>query len=178
MPLLRTLRNGDYHVWKKIHALPVPVPESGGKESVDKTIVELDPIRLTEQFVDARCDCIYVQDLSENDKEHDEAVDVIRELCSHSLIPVIGGGHLLRMEDVTKLFYAGCRKVTVNLENGAETALFEEVSLKFGKDRIVAGVDSPAKIQEYREAIEKYASEVYLFHAGGSGEARSRHLFR
>lgn len=141
------------------------------KSSVDKTIVELDPIRLTEQFVDARCDCIYVQDLSENDKEHDEAVDVIRELCSHSLIPVIGGGHLLRMEDVTKLFYAGCCKVTVNLENGAETALFEEVSLKFGKDRIVAGVDSPAKIQEYREAIEKYASEVYLFHAGGSGEA-------
>lgn len=141
------------------------------KSSLDKTIVELDPVRLAQQCADDQCDCIYVQDLSENDQEHEEALDVIRELCARSRIPVIGGGHLFRMEDVKKLLYAGCSKAAVNLENETEAALLEEVSLKFGKDRIVAGADSPAKIREYREAVGKYASEVYLFHAGGSGEA-------
>ena len=141
------------------------------KSVADKTVEAFDPVKLAEEFEQSQCDCIYVHDLSQEDAEHEEALDVIREICSRLRIPVIGGGRLFRMEDVKKLLYAGCSKVAVNLENETEAALLKEVSLKFGKDRIVAGADSPAKIQECREAIESLASEVYLFHAGGSGEA-------
>lgn len=141
------------------------------KGITDRTITGFDPVRLAEQFAESQCDCIYVHDLSEDDAEHEEALDIIRKICDRVHIPVIGGGHLLRMEDVKKLLYAGCSKAAVNLENETEAALFPEVSLKFGKDRIAAGADSPARIQECREAIEAFASEVYLFHAGGSGEA-------
>lgn len=141
------------------------------KSITDKTVAAFDPIKLAEECGQNQCDCIYVHDLSEDDAEHEEALDVIREICGRSHLPVIGGGHIFRMEDVKKLLYAGCSKVAVNLENETEADLFKEVSLKFGKDRIIAGLDSPAKIQECREAIESDASEVYLFHAGGSGEA-------
>ena len=87
------------------------------KSVADKTVEAFDPVKLAEEFEQSQCDCIYVHDLSQEDAEHEEALDVIREICSRLRIPVIGGGRLFRMEDVKKLLYAGCSKVAVNLEN-------------------------------------------------------------
>ena len=56
------------------------------------------------------CDAIYVGLLSENDAEHEKDLDVLREICQNTAVPVIGSGHIFRMEDVKKLLYAAASR--------------------------------------------------------------------
>ncbi|MDO4291709.1 MAG: bifunctional phosphoribosyl-AMP cyclohydrolase/phosphoribosyl-ATP diphosphatase HisIE [Eubacteriales bacterium] len=140
-------------------------------DAKERREVSLTPVQLAESYSENRCDCICLQDLSEGDKAHDEAIDLIREICQNVAVPVIGGGHIFRMEDVKKLLYAGCSQVVLDLEQEKQRELLREVSLKFGKEKIIAGVDSPAMIGTLKQQIGEYACEVYLFHAGGAGEA-------
>lgn len=133
--------------------------------------VSLNPAGLAEEYSLNKCDCIFLCDLSEGDHEHEEALDLIRDICLNVAIPVIGSGNIHRMEDVKKLLYAGCRQVVLDFSQPEQAALTEEVSLKFGKEKIIAGVDNPGQIETHKELIDAYTAEVYLFHAGGTREA-------
>lgn len=135
--------------------------------------VSLNPAGLAEEYSLNKCDSIYLCDLSEGDHEQEEALDLIRDICTSVAVPVIGGGNIRRMEDVKKLLYAGCHQVVLDFNLTEHAELIEEVSLKFGREKIIAGVDNPQQIEIYKERIDTYASEVYLFHAGGTREAAS-----
>ena len=74
----------------------------------DKREVSIDPVALAVSYSDNKCDGIFVFDLSETDNEHEENIDIIKEICASVAVPVIGAGHIRRMEDVKKLLYAGC----------------------------------------------------------------------
>ncbi|MBQ7841375.1 MAG: bifunctional phosphoribosyl-AMP cyclohydrolase/phosphoribosyl-ATP diphosphatase HisIE [Lachnospiraceae bacterium] len=133
--------------------------------------VSFNPVELAKSYSENLCDRIYIHDLSGNDQEHDQALDIIKEICANVAVPVTGTGNIHRMEDVKKLLYAGCKQVTLDLSNEQHAAILEEVSLKFGKDKIAVGVNSPAQITENHAAIESYASEVMLFNGAGIREA-------
>ena len=60
------------------------------------------PVALAESYSENECDAIYVALLSENDAEHEKDLDVLREICQNTAVPVIGSGHIFRMEDVKK----------------------------------------------------------------------------
>ena len=72
------------------------------------------PVALAESYSENECDAIYVGLLSENDAEHEKDLDVLREICQNTAVPVIGSGHIFRMEDVKKLLYAGCQQVMLD----------------------------------------------------------------
>lgn len=133
--------------------------------------VSLDPVELARSFAADKCDCLYIYDMSEGDQEHEEALDVIKEICGNLAVDVIGSGNIHRMEDVKKLLYAGCSQVVLDFSNPEQAALLEEVSLKFGRDKIIAGVEYPAQIEEQRERIAAYACEAFLFNGAGIKEA-------
>ena len=104
----------------------------------DKTIVDTNPIVLGKFFSDNNADELIVYDMSDSDTEHEEALDIIKAICNEAEIPVIGAGNVKRMEDIKKLLYAGCKKAALNYSKPENVALTEEVSKKFGKDKIVA----------------------------------------
>lgn len=133
--------------------------------------VSLDPVCLAENYTVNKCDSIYIYDMSENDHDHEEALDLIKDICAGISVPVVGTGNIHRMEDVKKLIYAGCRQVVLDLAIPEHTALMEEVSLKFGRDKIIAGVECPAQIAEHRALIDACACEVFLFNGAGAKEA-------
>lgn len=133
--------------------------------------VSLDPVELARSFAADKCDCLYIYDMSEGDQEHEEALDVIKEICGNLAVDVIGSGNIHRMEDVKKLLYAGCSQVVLDFSNPEQAALLEEVSLKFGRDKIIAGVEYPAQIEEQKERIAAYACEAFLFNGAGIKEA-------
>lgn len=133
--------------------------------------VSLDPVALAESYSAGACDCLYVHDLSSGDTEHEEALDVLREICQAVAIPVIGTGNIHRMEDVKKLLYAGCKQVMLDLADPCQAELLKEVSLKFGRDKILAGAEEPGQLAAFREQIADYACEVILYHPGGVKEA-------
>ncbi len=126
----------------------------------DETIIETDPVRLAKNYADALCDEIIVFDLSNVDNEHEAALDVIKDICASVKVPVIGAGNVKRMEDIKKLLYAGCKKAVLNFSRNDNIEILSEVSGKFGKEKIVACVNSVSEVNDNLDAINKNTEEV------------------
>ena len=93
--------------------------------------------KLARFYSDNGADELLVFDFSVGDREHDAAIGRIRDICYASEIPVIGAGNIKRAEDVKKLIYAGCGKVVLNFSKQSNIDLLEEVSLRFGKEKMM-----------------------------------------
>lgn len=142
----------------------------------DTSVVETDPVRLAAMYSANDADEILVFDMSEdNDAEHEEALDLIKEICSVSGVPVTGAGHVHRMEDIKKLLYAGCKRAVLDYENPENIAITEEVSLKFGKDKLLASFSDPTALTEEQvQLLETYVSEIVLLNTHVIRETKSR----
>ena len=128
----------------------------------DCSVVETDPLRLVSLYNENNADGLIVFDMSEGDQEHEEALDMIREICAAAEMEVMGAGNIRRMEDVKKLLYAGCRRAILDYTREDNIALTEEVSLKFGKNKILASYESADVITANRELLEQYVSALLL----------------
>ena len=132
------------------------------KSFTDTEIVCENPVELAEKYNDDNCDELIVFDLSEGDAEHEEALDVIKDICNKVDVPVIGAGNVKRMEDIKKLLYAGCKKASLNFSKQGNIDILEEVSLKFGKEKIVICYKDADDVALHEELIKKYAAELIL----------------
>lgn len=132
------------------------------KSFTDSTILQTNPAALGKYYSDNNADELIVYDMSEGDAAHEEALDIIKDICSEAEIPVIGAGNVKRMEDVKKLLYAGCKKAALNYSKPGNVEITAEVSQKFGKDKIVACVTEVSAITENEELIEAYVDEIIL----------------
>lgn len=130
----------------------------------DSIIIDTNPAALGKFYSDNNADELIVYDMSDSDAEHEEALNLIKAICSEAEIPVIGAGNVKRMEDIKKLLYAGCKKAALNYSKQGNIELTEEVSLKFGKDKIVACVTEVDTILRNEELLESYVSEIILVH--------------
>ena len=141
------------------------------KDFNDKTILDTNPVSLAKFYCDNNADELIVYDLSEGDAEHDEALDIIKAICTEIEISVIGAGNVHRMEDIKKLLYAGCKKAALNYSKEGNIEITAEVSKKFGKDKIVACITEPGEITENEVLIEAYVEELILVKEKGIKEA-------
>ncbi|MDY5700128.1 MAG: bifunctional phosphoribosyl-AMP cyclohydrolase/phosphoribosyl-ATP diphosphatase HisIE [Lachnospiraceae bacterium] len=129
----------------------------------DLTVVSKDPVSLAKMYSEQHADELIIFDLSMGDKEHDEALDLIKEICDSIEIPVIGAGNVKRTEDIKKLLYAGCQKAALNYSKESNIALTQEVSERFGKEKIVVATGDLNNFMDFFDVIENYASEaIYL----------------
>ena len=119
------------------------------------------PAELARKFSDCGVDEIIVFDKSpSNDIEHEKALDIIKEICKVSDVPVIGAGNVKRMEDIKKLLYAGCKKACLNFSKASNINILEEVSAKFGKDKIVICFSEIESVNSNKTSVEKFAGEL------------------
>lgn len=130
------------------------------------TVIDKDPVTLAKFYSDNNADELLVFDLSDSDAEHEAALDLIKKICSVVEIPVIGAGNVKRMEDIKKLIYAGCKKAALNYSKAADIEITEEVSLKFGSEKIVACIDNAQVLSEQAALLEKYVCEAILVREG------------
>ncbi len=128
----------------------------------DRTILDTNPAALGRFYGDNNADELIVYDMSEGDAEHEESLDIIKAICADAEIPVIGAGNVKRMEDVKKLLYAGCKKAALNYSKPENVSLTEEVSKKFGKDKIVACVTEAETITRNEALLAEYVCEIIL----------------
>ena len=105
-----------------------------------------------------------VFDLSTDDDSHERALDLIKEICHEAQIPVIGAGNVKRMEDIKKLLYAGCSRAALNYSKEGNVEITREVSLKFGKDKIVACIAEASEIETNAQLLGEFVEEVILIH--------------
>jgi len=128
----------------------------------DMTVVETDPVRLARLYSENNADELIVFDMSYDDASHDKALDIMKEICSVVEMDVIGAGNVKRMEDIKKILYTGCKKAVLDYEKKSNIAITEEVSLKFGKDKILVSYNDPEILKVNKELIEKYVSSMIL----------------
>lgn len=126
----------------------------------DSTVIETDPVRLAKAYCDAKADELLIYDLSVEDEAHEAAIDLIHELCGQVTVPVIAAGNVKRMEDIKKLLYAGCKRACLNYSKPGNVLLTEEVSKKFGKDKIVACIKNLEEYTENKETLSSYVSTI------------------
>lgn len=133
---------------------------SAVKTLTDHTIVSDDPAALAAYYCNNNADRIIVFDQSNNDEEHEEALDTIKKIALACEVPVIGAGNVKRMEDVKKLIYAGCAKAVLNYSKVSNIEITEEVSKKFGKNKILASFMKKEELTANKELLEEYVSEL------------------
>lgn len=136
--------------------------EHAVKSLTDTTIVDTDPVRLAKYYCENNADELILFDMSEGDAEHDAALDIMKEICAVSEVDVIGTGNIKRMEDVKKILYTGCKKAILDYEKESNIAITEEVSLKFGKEKILLSYNDAGVLQNHQELINKYISALVL----------------
>lgn len=128
----------------------------------DSTVINMNPGELAKFYSDNHADEIIIFDLSTDDTEHEEAIGTIKQICIMSDVPIIGAGNVHRMEDVKKLIYAGCKKAVLNYSKLGNIELTEEVSKKFGKEKIVAAISDVISFETNIKLIDEYIGEVLL----------------
>ncbi|MCM1145104.1 MAG: bifunctional phosphoribosyl-AMP cyclohydrolase/phosphoribosyl-ATP diphosphatase HisIE [Blautia sp.] len=143
------------------------------KGFLDNTIIATNPAALGKFYSDNHADELIVYDLSKGDTEHEESLDMIKEICAAVDIPVIGAGNVHRMEDIKKLLYAGCKKAALNYSKPENIEITEEVSQKFGKSKIVACISEAPEITQNETLIETYVEELILVKERSIKEAAS-----
>ncbi len=128
----------------------------------DTTVVDTDPIRLVNLYNENNADELIVFDMSTEDAEHEVALDIMKEICSVAEMDVIGAGNVKRMEDIKKILYTGCKKAILDYEKESNIAITEEVSLKFGKEKILVSYQEPITLIQNKELLDKYVSGMVL----------------
>lgn len=128
----------------------------------DMAVVETDPLRLVQFYNENGADELLVFDLSENDEEHEAALDLLKEICTVAEMNVTGAGNVKRMEDIKKLLYAGCTRAVLDYEKQENINITEEVSLKFGREKLLISYNDPAVLQANLDLAEKYVSGLIL----------------
>ena len=111
--------------------------EKAVKNFSDMTVVSENPVELAKTYSENAADELIVFNMSKGDEEHEKALDMMKEICSAIEIPVIGAGNVMRMGDIKKILYTGCERAVLNYDKEENIEITEEVSRKFGKDRII-----------------------------------------
>ena len=121
-----------------------------------------DAVKLAETYSNKGADALLIFDLSEGDAEHEVSLGLIKEMSRLVDIPMYGAGNVRRVEDVKKLIYAGCRKAVLNYSKASNMEMLEEVSKRFGRDKIAMCIFPARELvdEEAERKINAYASEV------------------
>lgn len=130
----------------------------------DSTVLSNDVVGLAKQYSDRGADELIVFDLSDSDEEHDGAIDLIKKINRVISIPMIAGGNIRRTEDVKKILYAGAKRAILNFSKPLSIDLIEEVSKRFGKERIAVSLNDFDALFKQQHLIEEFSTEIVFMH--------------
>lgn len=127
-----------------------------------EVVFEIAPDDLALKYANCHVDALLVTLLSESDAEHELNLDMLKEICIKAEIPVIGAAPVKRMEDIKKLLYAGCKQAVLDYDIPEGIAITEEVSGKFGSEKLLAKASEIENLTAHMELIEANLAGVIL----------------
>lgn len=130
----------------------------------DSLVISDDVVALAKHYCDRGADELIVFDLSTSDDDHEEAIELMRKINRVISIPMVAGGNIRRQEDVKKYLYAGAKRAILNFSKSVSQEILEEVSKRFGKERIGVSLNDFDGLFKRQHQIAKYSSEVIFMH--------------
>lgn len=130
----------------------------------DQTVISEDVVVLAKHYCEQGADELIVFDLSTSDEDHEEAIELMRKINRIISIPMVAGGNIRRQEDVKKYLYAGAKRAILNFSKAVCQEMLEDVSRRFGKERIGVSLNDFDGLFKRQHQIAKYSSEVIFMH--------------
>lgn len=130
----------------------------------DRTVLSDDVVALAKHYCEKGADELIVFDLSDADEEHEESINLIRKISRVITVPMIAGGNIRRAEDVKKFLYAGAKRAVLNFSKPLSIELIEEVSKRFGKERIAVSLNDFDTLFKQQHLIEAFCTEIVFMH--------------
>ena len=130
----------------------------------DPQVISDNVVALAKHYCDHGADELIVFDLSTSDDDHEEAIELMRKINRVISIPMVAGGNIRRQEDVKKYLYAGAKRAILNFSKSVSQEMLEEVSKRFGKERIGVSLNDFDGLFKRQHQIAKYSSEVIFMH--------------
>lgn len=130
----------------------------------DREVIEEDAVSLARHYGEMGADELIIFDLSNTDEDHDETMDLLKKINRVISIPMIAGGNIRRQEDVKKILYAGAKRAMLNFSKHIAIDLIEEVSKRFGKERIAVSLNDFDTLFKQQHLIEEYSTEIVFMH--------------
>ena len=130
----------------------------------DPLVISDNVVALAKHYCDHGADELIVFDLSTSDDDHEEAIELMRKINRVISIPMVAGGNMRRQEDVKKYLYAGAKRTILNFSKSVSQEMLEEVSKRFGKERIGVSLNDFDGLFKRQHQIAKYSSEVIFMH--------------
>ena len=118
------------------------------------------PVELAKYFSEAGADAIILHDLSTEDEEHEINLHTMKEIYRAVEIPMYGAGNIKRVEDVKKILYTGCAKAVLDFSKESNREMLEEVSKRFGKEKIGVSIECEAQLNASFAALNEYAEMI------------------
>ncbi|MCD8232421.1 MAG: bifunctional phosphoribosyl-AMP cyclohydrolase/phosphoribosyl-ATP diphosphatase HisIE [Clostridiales bacterium] len=123
-------------------------------------------------FNNSGIDKIFLFDLSDGEREHEQNLVTLKKITQFSELPVCAGGNINNINDIKKVLYAGCNKVILNSLKKQTEDLAAEGARRFGKDRMALSVFSADVFYKKRAAMQEYISEVVVLDPKLAGTMR------
>ena len=130
----------------------------------DSTIISDDVVSLAKHYSGMGADELIVFDLSNSDEDHEESVGLMKQINRVINISMVAGGNIRRQEDVKKVLYAGAKRAMLNFSKSLSVELIEEVSRRFGKERIAVSLNDFDSLFKHQHLLEEYSTELIFMH--------------
>ena len=130
----------------------------------DREVIAEDVVALAKYYGDMGADELIIFDLSNSDEEHEESIDLMKRINRVISIPMAAGGNIRRQEDVKKILYAGAKRAMLNFSKHLSIDLIEDVSKRFGKERIAVSLNDLDSLFKQQHLIEEYSTEMIFMH--------------
>ncbi len=127
-----------------------------------KTSYKEDPLSLARYLGDSGADELFIYDISDTEKDHENTIGLLKELVRLSDIPVIAGGRVKRLEDVKKYLYAGSKAAFLDTADDDNVDLMKEAVDRFGDDKIYAYLPDASYLSRTKEYAQLGASLMIL----------------
>ena len=138
-------------------------------EEYTKAVGELAP-QTVRYYGDINADALLVHIDAQGDEGKENSIHALKEIAKISEIPVYATFPIEREEDVKKIIYADAKMVILNLSKQSNWDMLEDVSKRFGKERIAVSFDDYSNLGVYRKAAETYATAWFVSGKAGLSE--------
>lgn len=101
-----------------------------------------DPVAVAKRYNEEGADEITFLDITASSDNRDTIVDVVAKVAKEVFIPLTVGGGIRSLDDIYKLLYVGCDKVSINSYAIKNPDFINQAAKRFGSQCIVIAIDA------------------------------------
>ena len=136
-----------------------------------------DPASVLKIYSNQYADELILINIGSTEHDFNFLLKILSKATENCFIPITAGGGIDNLDKAKKLFNNGADKVLVTSEIASDIKILEKISLEYGRQAVIAGIDilensntfkivKDKKRTELKIPIEKYVKEIDSVGAG------------